>query len=243
MKALVLRLRGPMMSFGMPAIDKHRPTADHPGRAQMTGLLANALGWERTEFLRLAQLQAGLRVASRADRGGTPLEDLQTVDFGQPRLNGTGWTTRGEVQTRSGSAENQVGTYLRYRHYLADAAYTVLVTVTPEAGTTLDALEQALRRPERPLFLGRSVCPPSMPLFDPVMPQVEGRSWVTCFDSLPLFDDHDEVVRFWLPVDESDPEFAGCSDDSMIRSWDLADWAGQAHRGTTREITFAVDLA
>lgn len=225
------------MSFGAPAIDRHRPTGDHPGRAQITGLFANALGWERTGFGALTALQSGLRVASRVDRAGSSFQDLQTVDFGQPRLNGTGWTTRGEVQTRSGAAENQVGTYLRYRHYLADAAVTALVTVTPEAGVTLNQLEQALRRPERPLFLGRAVCPPSMPMYDPVTPQVEGSSWVSCFDQLPLFDDHDEVIRYWLPADPADED-----DDSMVRTWDVADWSGQAHRGTTRERTFAVDL-
>jgi len=45
MKALVLRLDAPMMSFGGVMVDQHGVIDRFPGVALLTGLIANALGW------------------------------------------------------------------------------------------------------------------------------------------------------------------------------------------------------
>ena len=69
---------------------------------------------------------------------------------------------------------------LRYRHYRADAAVTVALTLMPaEELPDLAALEAALRRPERPLFIGRKACPPSRPILDRA---VEAESLVAALD-------------------------------------------------------------
>ena len=62
----------------------------------LTGLLANALGWDHRDADSLERLQDRLRFASRLDRAGHPLVDYQTVDLGQDwmRPENAGWTTR-----------------------------------------------------------------------------------------------------------------------------------------------------
>lgn len=160
---LLLRLEAPLMSFGGVAIDETRGTLEHPGRSMLTGLLANALGWSHGQFEALQGLQERLDFAVRQDRPGRRLRDYHTVDLGQDFLL-QGWTTRGAPEGR-GKGEATRGTHIRERHFLADAAYTVALTLHPaDASPTLDDVEAALLRPARPLFLGRKTCLPSRPL-------------------------------------------------------------------------------
>ena len=158
---LVLRLDAPLMSFGGVAVDETRPTLEHPGRSMLTGLLANALGWVHGDFEALQRLQSRLDFAVRQDRPGRLLVDYQTVDLSQDFM-GESWTTHGVPEKRGGAS---LGTHIRRPHYLADAAYTVALTLDPaDESPTLDDLQAALRHPARPLFIGRKTCLPSRPL-------------------------------------------------------------------------------
>lgn len=159
---LLLRLDAPLLSFGGMAVDERRVTRAMPGRSMLTGLLANALGWHHGDGVALDRLQERLDYAVRRDRRGEPLQDYQTVDLGQDFLS-QGWTTRGRPEGRGGASSG--GTHIRLRHYWAGAAYTVALTLQPaDEAPRLDDLEAALRRPARPLFLGRKACLPSRPL-------------------------------------------------------------------------------
>lgn len=65
------------------------------------------------------------------------------------------WTTRGSKEDRRGG-EGSSGTHIRYRHYHADRVQIVALTLVPsDPAPTLDDLENALKHPARPLFLGR----------------------------------------------------------------------------------------
>src|ERR671919_1552470 len=164
MQVLILRFEGPLMSFGDVAIDEIRPSRRLPARSMLTGLLANALGWAHRDVAVLDRLQERLRFAARLDREGQGLVDFQTAELGQ---HDPLWTTRGVPAERAGGAASYSGPALRYRHYRADAAVTVALTLAPaEEAPDLAALEAALRRPERPLFIGRKGCPPSRPILD-----------------------------------------------------------------------------
>jgi CRISPR system Cascade subunit CasD len=59
-------------------------------------------------------------------------------------------------------AKSEKHSYLTYRDYLADAIF--LVGLESEDELFLEALDQALRAPAYPLFLGRRSCPPTLPL-------------------------------------------------------------------------------
>lgn len=163
MDVLLIRLEGPLMSFGATSVDQIGPTLEYPGRSLLTGLFANALGWSHGDFGRLDRLQERLLYAARQDRHGQKLQDFQTVLLGSEHLR-EGWTTRGFAESREGGSSK--ATHIRYRHYIADAAYTVAVVLdSPEESPTLLDLAQAMQRPERPLFIGRKPCLPSAPMF------------------------------------------------------------------------------
>ena len=67
---LLLRLEAPLMSFGTTAVDHRRPVQPWPPVSMLTGLLANALGWQRSDVAALDALQSRIRWAARIDRAG-----------------------------------------------------------------------------------------------------------------------------------------------------------------------------
>lgn len=156
---LLLRLEGPLMAFGTTAVDHRRPVQPWPATSMLTGLLANALGWDRAEGARLERLQARLRWAARIDRPGEFLYDFQTVRLSKHEI---GWTTYGVAEERGGGDDTYNSPHLRHRDYRADASVLVALRLAPaEEAPTLDELSAALDRPARPLFLGRKGCPPA----------------------------------------------------------------------------------
>jgi CRISPR system Cascade subunit CasD len=164
---LLLRLEAPLMAFGAVAVDAHGPVDDIPAPSLLTGLIANALGWNRTEAARLQRLQDRLRLATRRDREGERVPDYQTAELFE---NEKGWTTFGSPEGREKSPtyepDPRTGrkhlTHIRHRWYDADAAVTVALRLEPaDEPPTLDEVAAALDRPARPLFLGRKPCLPS----------------------------------------------------------------------------------
>lgn len=156
---LLMRLEGPLMSFGTVAVDYRRPVQPWPATSMLTGLLANAMGWTRQLGDALDGLQARLRWAARIDRPGVALNDFQTAQLGK---DDQGWTTRGVVEGREGGANSYDSPHLRSRDYRADASVLVAVRLEPaDVYPTLDELSVALDAPRRPLFLGRKGCPPA----------------------------------------------------------------------------------
>jgi CRISPR system Cascade subunit CasD len=164
MRALLLRLEGPLMALGGPVVDARGPTRRFPGLAMLTGLLGNAMGWRHGEAERLEGLQRRLRFAAALVRPGTLVRDYQTVDLGRPAMLGSrGWTTRGRLEERGGASG--LGTHIRQREYLADALLLAALRLEPEShDPDLDVLARAVERPARPLFLGRKPCLPAAPL-------------------------------------------------------------------------------
>lgn len=162
--SLLLRLDAPYMSFGGVRVDHHNITTNYPSRSMLVGLVANALGLDRSQVGALSRLQNRLQFAARQDLPGQMVVDYQTVDLGQDFLKG-GWTTRGVIERRDGGEASKT-THIRYRSYLADALYTVAVRLDdPQETPTLDHIADAIQQPERPLHIGRLANIPSSPIF------------------------------------------------------------------------------
>ncbi len=163
MRHLILTLEAPLMAFGGETVDNFGVVRSFPAASMLTGLLANALGWRRTEAVRHQALQERLIFAARIDRepaGGVRLTDFQTAAISK---KDSGWTTRGAADGREGGSYTNT---LRYRDYLADMRVTVALRLQPAATEpTTERLAEALEQPFRPLFIGRKPCLPSMPLF------------------------------------------------------------------------------
>ena len=79
---LILTLEAPLMAFGGETVDNYGVVRWFPAASMLTGLLANALGWRRTERARHQGLQDRLVFAARIDRepaDGARLTDFQTA--------------------------------------------------------------------------------------------------------------------------------------------------------------------
>ena len=157
---LILAFDAPLVSFGGETIDQIGVVRDHPARSMLAGLVGNALGYDRSEADRLDALQARLVHASALVRPGRRMVDYQTAHLGKDY----GWTTRGGREGRGGSIPSDGLTHQRYRSVDADARVLVALGLSNGTGPSLDAVGDALIRPERPLFIGRKPNLPSRQL-------------------------------------------------------------------------------
>ena len=155
---LLFQLYGPLASWGEPAVGEYRPTATHPGKSQITGLLGAALGLTREQEKELAALAGGYGLAVRIDAEGELLRDYHTTQV-PPARKGRRFHTRQEEL-----AVDDLYTILSQRDYRAEAAWTCALWRREHASHSLEDLEKALRQPRFVIYLGRKSCPPALPL-------------------------------------------------------------------------------
>lgn len=227
---LMLRLQGPFMSFGGPLVDQQGVVQEYPALSMLTGLLGNALGYAHKDSDRLTALQERLRYGVRCDQPGRVVTDFQTVDLGQDFMKATGWTSRGKREDRLGGTA-KTGTHIRYRQYIADAVYTIAIALEPsDLAPDLDGLQAALREPERPLFLGRKCCPPSVPL---LIGSASAETFRSALEDHPRWTGpHSEnasqqPLRAWWPADSDEEE----PQTRVIPVTDERDWTNQIIAG------------
>lgn len=160
MSTLLIRLEGPMQSWGVQSRYGRRDTGLEPSKSGVIGLLCAALG--RPRDADLSDLTP-LRMGVREDRPGTVRSDYHTVGgTGGPDESGYG------VATFDGSERR---TAVTTRFYLADASFLVgLEATTPAQEALLAHLDAALARPVWPLFLGRKAFVPALPVRLPDAP-------------------------------------------------------------------------
>lgn len=146
MTTLLIRLAGPMQSWGTQSRFLDRDTGLEPSKSGVVGLLCAALGKARdeapTDRPRLSEL-AALRMGVRVDQEGAVQMDYQTAE---------------EVAKADGSGPTTV---VSRRYYLADADFLVGLEGDD---ALLRQIDQALLTPHWPLCLGRKSFPPSAPV-------------------------------------------------------------------------------
>ncbi|MER5945687.1 type I-E CRISPR-associated protein Cas5/CasD [Streptomyces sp. NPDC001904] len=153
--ALLLRLAGPLQSWGDRSVFNRRETRPEPTKSGVVGLLAAAAGRPRQAAL---DDLAGLSLGIRIDQPGTVLRDFHTVSDhrGRPLLSAA--VTAKGLQKPTTPAKH---THVTQRFYLQDAVFLAAVEGPYDLITTL---EHALRHPAFPLALGRRSCVPTQPL-------------------------------------------------------------------------------
>lgn len=141
MPTLLLRLVGPLQSWGTTSRFDHRDTGKEPSKSGVVGLLAAALGIDRENWTDLEPLTR-LAMGVRHDRSGEPKRDYQTakdiISADSKKVHATAVTTR---------------------DYLADAAF--LVALECDDRGLLERTHAAVRDPFWPLALGRKSYVPS----------------------------------------------------------------------------------
>lgn len=135
MSVLLLRLAGPLQAWGDSSRFTRRETRREPTKSGVVGLLAAALG--RSREADVSDL-AALDLAVRSDQPGTVIRDFQTE---RP--------VKGDPMP------------LTHRYYLADAKFLVALGGDRDF---LEEIDQAIKHPVWPLYLGRRSCPPDLPV-------------------------------------------------------------------------------
>ena len=156
MPVLLMRLDAPMQSWGTQSRFTVRDTGREPSKSAVIGLLCAALGVDRGDDARLADL-ADMRMAVRIDRPGIIMRDFHTAGGIRP---GATWKGRryGVAKASGGTPDTVVST----RYYLSDASF--LVALQSDDRALLEEADRALRAPVWPLFLGRRSFVPGRPI-------------------------------------------------------------------------------
>ncbi|MFV8381519.1 type I-E CRISPR-associated protein Cas5/CasD [Corynebacterium hindlerae] len=132
--SLLLLLKGPLQSWGDESRYTTRATGATPSKSGVIGLLAAAQGRQRVDPIEdLVQLDFAVRV----DQSGVLLKDYQTA---QP------WQKAPNANAR-----------LVTRYFLTDAAFVVAIGSTDRK--MLEGIQESLKKPAYPLFMGRRSCP------------------------------------------------------------------------------------
>lgn len=224
MRWLVLALRAPLVSFGGETIDARGVTRDFPAASALTGLLGNALGYERYETALLEGLQARLVFGARREaepRLGR-MTDFQTAQLSK---SDKGWMTRGLPEGRDGGADTYDSPHIRYRDHHADAEVTVVLRLEPaEEAPDLDALAAALDRPARPLFIGRKACLPAAPMNSGFTEAASAREALAAIPA-----EGPEPLRAIWPAGEGEE-----GADRIVLLTDERNWRSGLHGGARR---------
>ncbi len=171
---LLLRLEGPLQSWGTRARWDVRDTALEPTKSGVIGLIGCALGLRRRN-VELESLDRSLQFAVRVDRPGLVATDYHTVSgyhrtaAGDYRVGGAAGQT---VRSLAKACEYDENTIVSLRDYLHDASFLVALASDDEMLLRQLAGEAShpewrgnLRRPAWPLYLGRRSCVPTRPVF------------------------------------------------------------------------------
>ena len=135
---LLIQMAAPLQSWGADSKFDTRRTCKEPTKSGTIGLVAAALGIKRDEDDKIKDL-ASLRFGVRVDKEGTPLNDFHVM-----------------------KAEDVKDPFISNRHYLQDAVF--IAALESENEELLEKINDALKNPAFPIFLGRRSCPPAKKL-------------------------------------------------------------------------------
>ncbi len=163
---LIFTIAAPMASFGgQYDPGERRNSADRPAKSGILGLIAAALGIERTEEERLAQLRDSLHFAVRVDDPGQPAFDYHTTQVPPARRNRRFATRADELAV----PKTELRTILSTRGYRINARVSPAVWLRGDnPPVSLEDVAEALRKPRFALFAGRK----AHPLMLPCAPQI-----------------------------------------------------------------------
>jgi CRISPR system Cascade subunit CasD len=204
MGTLLLRLAGPLQSWGLHSRFTIRDTGREPSKSGVLGLLCAALGKPAAEtegdgFPTLATLANNLRMGVRVDREGAMARDYHTAGGGE-------WNGRPYFVFKASGKGGDPLPSIRY--YLAGAHFLVGLEGPEELLQTLD---RALRHPVWQFSLGRKSFVPSLPVrladAPPEGPGLRGEPLEAALLTIPLghpldqwpaMSDPPERIRFVL---------------------------------------------
>lgn len=151
MQYLLFTLAAPLASFGAVAVGERRATWDRPSKSQIIGLVAGALGIERSDEAAQQSLAAGLGFAVRVDDPGQLSTDYQTTQVPPMRRNRRFATRAEELAV----PKHELKTILSRREFRTGSIYTICLWLKPEPATSLEQIKAAMKAPAFAPFAGR----------------------------------------------------------------------------------------
>src|SRR5262249_28596180 len=109
----------------------------------------------------------------------------------------------------------------QWRPYLADADMTVVIGFAPPTPVRIEDVLNALKEPMRPLFLGRTSCPPELPLAGEI---IEAEDLVAATNTLTA---KRAAKLVYLPTELVHPEWG----DLPVSIPGRRDWLSNRHAG------------
>jgi CRISPR system Cascade subunit CasD len=168
---LLLRLEGPLQSWGTRSRWDVRDTGPEPTKSGVIGLLGCAFGYPMYD-LRLEALDAALRFGVRVESPGRVLEDYQTITDFLPTAEGSfrhsGVKTAASLEKLRNDPDVTPATILSPRAYLEDAAFLAALEQADGGDAIVEDCAAALNQPKWPLYLGRKTCIPTRPICETV---------------------------------------------------------------------------
>ena len=188
MRLLIMRLEGPLQSWGERSQWDNRDSALMPTKSGVIGMIACCMGISR-EDRRLIELHNKLTVAVRADIPGVLGADYHTV-------------TSDRMMNAEGKEQER--TIVSSRQYLQDASF--LLVISSRDNALLDEIVCAFRHPVWTAFLGRKNCVPTCPLIP--CDTNEFASIEKAIEAFPLTERADpKRLRFRAEIDDPEGEF------------------------------------
>lgn len=168
MEYLVMRLYGPMASWGDIAIGESRHSHYGPTKAAVMGLVAATLGLKREQEAQHLALNRGYQLATEV-QAGQLLRDYHTVQAPDKVGKFQYRTRRDELIL----GRDRLGTVLSTREYRTDACALVALKASDNAPYSLQQLMDAITRPVFVPYLGRKACVLAAPM-EPQLIQAKG---------------------------------------------------------------------
>lgn len=137
MKTILLKMAGPLQSWGTSSHFETRKTDRYPSKSAVIGIIAASFGYPRGADKEIAKLNE-LDFAVRIDQPGKLLRDYHTAVKCKP----------------DGSFDR---TYVTNRYYMQDSVF--VVAIGHEDDEMMEGIEKALKHPYYQPFMGRRSLP------------------------------------------------------------------------------------
>lgn len=138
MKTILLKLKGPMQSWGTSSHFETRNTDYYPSKSAVIGIIAASFGYRRDQEQKIKELNE-LDFALRVDQPGMLLRDYHIAN---------------KYDKETGKLES---VYVTNRYYMEDSVFVVAISHADDE--RMEKIYEALKHPYFSPFMGRRSCP------------------------------------------------------------------------------------
>ncbi|MCT7696057.1 type I-E CRISPR-associated protein Cas5/CasD [Lactobacillus iners] len=157
MKTILLKLKGPMQSWGTSSHFETRNTDYYPSKSAVIGIIAASFGYKRDDDEKIQKLNE-LNFAIRIDQPGVLAKDYHfAIMIDQPEVSAKDYHSAMRCRFPRVSDVKLNKRYVTNRYYMEDAIFVVAISHADDQW--IDSIYHALQNPYFTPFMGRRSCP------------------------------------------------------------------------------------